>query len=123
VRLITAPFNAIIDHWNGLHFHLPGVSVFGHAVIPDIDIGTPNLPRLATGGIVTRPTLALIGEAGPEAVVPLGRGVGAVNINMTVNGVIATDKRKFARELVDEIHGELLRKRQANGGYLFLPNT
>jgi hypothetical protein len=27
----------------------------------------------ATGGIVTRPTRALIGEAGPEAVVPLGR--------------------------------------------------
>jgi hypothetical protein len=27
---------------------------------------------LATGGIVTRPTLALIGESGPEAVVPLG---------------------------------------------------
>jgi hypothetical protein len=26
------------------------------------------------GGIVTQPTLALIGEAGPEAVIPLGRG-------------------------------------------------
>jgi hypothetical protein len=31
----------------------------------------------ATGGIVTRPTLALIGEAGPEAVVPLNRAPGA----------------------------------------------
>ena len=29
---------------------------------------------LAEGGIVTRPTRALIGEAGPEAVIPLGRG-------------------------------------------------
>ncbi|KKL13971.1 hypothetical protein LCGC14_2520440, partial [marine sediment metagenome] len=29
------------------------------------------------GGIVTRPTLALLGEAGPEAVIPLGRGGGA----------------------------------------------
>jgi TP901 family phage tail tape measure protein len=29
---------------------------------------------LQHGGIVTRPTLALIGEAGPEAVVPLGAG-------------------------------------------------
>lgn len=35
---------------------------------PDVP---PNIPRMATGGIVTRPTLALIGEAGPEAVVPL----------------------------------------------------
>lgn len=36
---------------------------------PDI----PNIPQLAEGGIVTRPTLALVGEAGPEAVVPLSR--------------------------------------------------
>jgi hypothetical protein len=33
-----------------------------------------NLPRMASGGIVTSPTLALIGEAGPEAVVPLSQG-------------------------------------------------
>jgi len=34
---------------------------------------------LANGGIVTSPTLALIGEAGPEAVVPLsGPNAGAV---------------------------------------------
>jgi len=30
-----------------------------------------NLPHLASGGIVTQPTVAVIGEAGPEAVVPL----------------------------------------------------
>jgi hypothetical protein len=33
----------------------------------------PDLPRLARGGIVTKPTVALIGEAGPEAVIPLSR--------------------------------------------------
>ncbi len=32
-----------------------------------------KLPRLAKGGIVKEPTIALIGEAGPEAVVPLER--------------------------------------------------
>jgi hypothetical protein len=31
----------------------------------------PPIPAMAEGGIVTKPTLALIGEAGPEAVVPL----------------------------------------------------
>jgi hypothetical protein len=31
----------------------------------------PGIPSLAQGGIVTQPTVALIGEAGPEAVVPL----------------------------------------------------
>jgi hypothetical protein len=33
--------------------------------------------RGATGGIVTQPTLAVIGEAGPEAVVPLNRTPGS----------------------------------------------
>ena len=32
-----------------------------------------NIPFLAQGGIVTGPTLAVVGEAGPEAVVPLGQ--------------------------------------------------
>ena len=38
---------------------------------------------MASGGIVTRPTYALIGEAGPEAVVPLNRGeVGHMEIHI-----------------------------------------
>ena len=32
-----------------------------------------GIPALAKGGIVDKPTLALIGEAGPEAVVPLSK--------------------------------------------------
>lgn len=63
----------------------------GGAQIPSLGVGvvqTPlsnYLPALADGGIVTRPTVALIGEAGPEAVVPLsgGRG-GAGGTNVTV---------------------------------------
>ena len=41
---------------------------------------------MAAGGIVTGPTLALIGEAGPEAVIPLSRGggMGGNNIYVTV---------------------------------------
>ena len=48
----------------------------------------------AEGGIVTRPTMALIGEAGPEAVVPLSSASGASSVgaggmsgggSMTVN--------------------------------------
>src|SRR5215467_15148413 len=31
----------------------------------------PSIPQMAAGGIVTQPTLAVIGERGPEAVVPL----------------------------------------------------
>ncbi len=36
------------------------------------DPTSPSASAMASGGIVTRPTRALIGEAGPEAVIPLG---------------------------------------------------
>jgi hypothetical protein len=57
---------------------------------PDI----PGIPELASGGIATGPTLALIGEAGPEAVIPLSRGAqygvgtggGGNTITVNVNG-------------------------------------
>ncbi len=50
--------------------------------------GVKGLMGLASGGIVTSPTIALIGEAGPEAVVPL-HGVGAAPTQqITVNPVI-----------------------------------
>jgi len=48
---------------------------------------TVELPRMAAGGIVTKPTLAMIGEAGPEAVVPLGRGGGG-GMTVIVQGSI-----------------------------------
>jgi hypothetical protein len=37
--------------------------------------GRPRYRELARGGIVTRPLHALVGEAGPEAVIPLRRGL------------------------------------------------
>jgi hypothetical protein len=50
------------------------------------------LPRiaLAEGGIVTGPTNALIGEAGPEAVIPLDKmgRMGSV-YNITINANVA----------------------------------
>ena len=48
----------------------------GGGVIDPFNIGL--IPHLASGGIITSPTLALIGESGPEAVVPLGSGRGPV---------------------------------------------
>ena len=47
-----------------------------------------GIPALAKGGIVTGPTLALIGEAGPEAVVPLDKlgGMGANRGEFTLRG-------------------------------------
>lgn len=67
---VKSLLNGAIDRINSaLEFKisLPG---------PDIHVNLPDIPHLAKGGIVRRPTLALIGERGPEAVVPLGRRTG-----------------------------------------------
>jgi hypothetical protein len=71
---------------------IPGPNPLGNTLqnaIDNLNRGI-SIPRLAKGGIVTRPTLALIGEAGPEAVVPLGRGRQGMghtfNVQMTFNG-------------------------------------
>jgi hypothetical protein len=46
-----------------------------------------SIPKMADGGIVTGPTLAMIGEAGPEAVIPLSQmgrmSGGGVTVNVT----------------------------------------
>ena len=50
-----------------------------------------QFPRvaLADGGIVMRPTTALIGEAGPEAVIPLDRMAKGNTYNITINANVA----------------------------------
>jgi SLT domain-containing protein len=54
------------------------------------------IPGLAEGGIVTSPTLAMIGEGGePEAVIPLSqldRFGGGGGINITINSTVADDR-------------------------------
>jgi hypothetical protein len=64
--------NRVIGAWNSLHFTIPSFSVLGHS-FGGGSIGVPNIPYMAKGGVVSTPTLAMIGEAGPEAVVPLNR--------------------------------------------------
>jgi hypothetical protein len=64
-----------------------------------------EVPALAAGGIVNKPTLALIGEAGPEAVVPLsGRNAGmGTTYNLTINAGMGADGAVIGREIVDAI--------------------
>ncbi len=68
-----------------------------------------NIPQLAEGGYVTRPTIALIGEAGPEYIVPEkktstpGKTVQYISIspNITVNAKKEVDENQIARKLMD----------------------
>jgi len=92
--------------------------------VPDININPPdipNIPMLAKGGLVTGPTLAMIGEAGPELVVPLDRaaqmGVGGPQVNVTVNAGVGTDGVQVGRQIV-----QVLNEYAAAGGARLSPN-
>jgi len=68
--------------------------------IPDFHVNPPDIPYLAHGGIVTRPTLAVIGEAGPEAIIPLSRAgaIGGGNTyNITIQALDAASFDEFLR--------------------------
>ena len=84
VGIYKGLFNGIASVWNNtigkLSFKIPGW-------VPGLGgkgFDVPEIPMLAEGGIVNGPTLAMIGEAGPEAVVPLNRA-GALGNNITIN--------------------------------------
>jgi hypothetical protein len=66
--------------------------------------------ELATGGIVTSPTLSLIGEAGPEAVIPLSKmdSMGGQNITINVGGSVISEG-----DLVAVIRDQLLGLQQS----------
>ena len=56
----------------------------------------------ADGGIVTKPTLGLVGEAGSEAIIPLDKlGSMGGNINITINAGMGTDPAKLGDQIVD----------------------
>ena len=58
----------------------------------------------AHGGIVTRPTLGLLGEAGPEAVVPLGGGRGLAPVyNITISNNTVFGEMDFKRLVVKAV--------------------
>ena len=68
---------------------------------------------MATGGIVTSPTLALIGEAGPEAVIPLSKA-GGMGMNITVNAGIAATPDQIGMQIIAAIQ-----KAQRRSGQVF----
>lgn len=95
----TDAVNYVIDKWNGFSLSIKLPKVLGGG---SIGIDTPNIPHLAKGGIVTGPTLALIGEgAHDEAVIPLdGRGFGGNTYRISVTAPIGSSALDIGRELV-----------------------
>ncbi|HUU77506.1 MAG TPA: hypothetical protein VMX55_04120 [candidate division Zixibacteria bacterium] len=74
------------------------------------------IPAFGDGGLVTKPTLALVGERGPEMITPIGQGGVSGGINITVHantagGVTADD---IARVVEERLGNEL---RRLNHGF------
>lgn len=96
-RAFKGVINAVISAMEkGLNFAIKGLNTIldgiDKAAGPWVNFGSipeVKLPRLAEGGITTGPTIAMIGEKGPEAVIPLdrlGSMGGGMNITVNVNG-------------------------------------
>lgn len=71
-----------------------------------------TIPHFARGGVVTHPTLAVVGERGPEAIVPLGAAGGrmgglTINGNIVINATPGTDGGRVATRFLDELESQL----------------
>ena len=120
IENVVNGFIGMINGVIGMINKIPGVSLGG--------IGYVSLPRLARGGIVDSPTVAMIGEAGKEVVMPLentgflqtmGRIVGGAVVNALGGGlpqsggfsgngdiVIMIGGHEFGRVAIQEINRE-----------------
>jgi hypothetical protein len=56
---------------------------------------------MAQGGIITKPTQVLAGEAGAEAIIPLDKLQSGMTVNVTINAGMGTDAAKLGDEIVD----------------------
>lgn len=125
---IKAPINAVINAWNGLEFHvpkvdipkvhIPGLGTIGGGSIGGETIGFPDIPTLARGGVVSGPTLAMIGEgAGREIVAPeslLRDIVGAQSVSVRVF-IGDTELRGIVDAQVDQSNTRIARNLLAGG--------
>nr|DAG82892.1 MAG TPA: minor tail protein [Caudoviricetes sp.] len=76
VGVVRWPLNIIIDLVNSA---ISGINSMIRTInkVPGINIpSVPKIPKLAKGGIIDSPTIAMVGEAGKEAVMPLENNTG-----------------------------------------------
>ena len=99
INTLIKAYNNVVAVLGGKRLSLIGEVKFGR-------VEMPTLKPMALGGIVMGPTAALIGEAGPEAVIPLDRFGdfgGGPTYNITVNAGIGTNGAEVGREIVAAI--------------------
>lgn len=88
---LSQAFNAAVEAvkgiWNSfarwlndkLSFDIDPITIMGKQIFGGAHIELGKLPTFGNGGVVDKATLAVIGESGREAVVPLERNTGWIN--------------------------------------------
>ena len=103
IMVITGPLGVLIAKMRDL---IELKNMVGNFDIPGFDI-----PGFAEGGIVTGPTLAMVGEKGPEAIIPLSKmgGMGG-GVTVNVTGGIST-----SAQIGQAVYDSLLQYKQVYG--------
>jgi hypothetical protein len=121
-------FNQIAKAWNNtvgkLSFSVPSwVPLFGGN-----GFDVPDIPMLAAGGIVSKATLAVVGESGPEAVIPLSQmgsfpmpnngptGSQSGGMNITVQAGLISTPDQIGQQII-----EAIQRAQRRSGTVFAP--
>ncbi len=102
VKFLKGVWNTFVGFWNGIQVTVPRVDIPFVGKVGGFTIGLPDLPHLAAGGIIDRPTLALLGEGNQaEAVIPLDRmGEMGTTVNLTINGDVTGDERRIPGQIL-----------------------
>lgn len=103
VGIVKAPLNGIIGLVNSAIGAVNNISVDIPDWVPLVGgkhfgFSIPKIPMLAKGGIISQPTIAMVGEAGTEAVMPLENNTGWIDVlagklaeRLDMNGGNTTD--------------------------------
>ena len=125
VNFIIGGVNKVIGGLNKVKFDIPDwVPVIGGK---EFGFNIKEIPLMARGGVVDKPTLAMVGEAGKEVVMPLENNtawidkladklsgkIGASNVNYTINNTF--EKMETSKLALHKSNLEL--KRILKGGY------
>lgn len=122
---VVNAINTVINALNSLKFDLPDW-LPGDLAGKSFGLNIPNIPavsipKLATGGVTVHETLAKIGEAGREAVLPLENNTGWMDdladklvsrmpeYNAPTEVVLVMDGKEVARAQVPYLHAEEVR--------------
>ena len=134
-NIAKKPINAIIDAVNSMIRGLNKIKLPEWVpLLGGKGINIPTIPKLAKGGIVDAPTLAMVGEAGREAVMPLENNTGWIT---DLAGKVAdrmprsggSSDNSYNGDLILQIDGSIigkvalsqLRKMQRQGGITLIP--